>query len=96
MDKEMAAKLRVDPNTNYTEIIWQMYLTGVYKGEPLPPVQYREVKQAFFAGLHAAFHEIRTVSEVLPEDTAVQMLEKFQKECEAFAKGTIDRMYRRN
>lgn len=83
-------------NINFAETLFKKYLEGVYPSQTLAPEQLNEVKNAFYAGMWAAFHEVKSVSEALPEHVAIATLKKFEDDCYGRAEAAIKKMYQMN
>jgi hypothetical protein len=83
-------------NINFAEALFQKYIEAVYPGQTLPPDQLHEVKRGFYSGMWAAFHEVQSVAEALPEHAAIATLKKFQDDCYALAEPAIKKLYQMN
>lgn len=89
------------PPLDFVNIIFEKYLDSVYpdarpNGTKLPPLQHKELKNAFFAAFWSALHEISQVSATLPERQAFAVLESMQEECRRHASDIIQKWYRTN
>lgn len=68
---------------------WATFTKFFFKG-PIPPVQYREMKLAFFSGASVMLKNCRRIGETdISEADGVQWIEERTQEAMDFCKATI-------
>ena len=63
---------------------YQAYIGHVYCGAMLSAVQYKEVKQGFYAGSLATLNMVSEMSEIMAENDAVHFIEDRFQEVRSF------------
>jgi hypothetical protein len=65
---------------------WASFSKLVFGDKKPSPIQYQEMRRAFYAGFHGNLMMMRHGIAALDEEPAVAALEALHAECQAFAK----------
>lgn len=74
------------------KLIWTHYANHVLKGIPVKSVQYKETKQAFYAGFFESFSLLFEMTDKVNDDDASEIMDKLYMECFQYLKKIMEKI----
>ena len=82
----------IKPENISTKLLWETFSKKVYPGVVVDSVQYKQLKQCFYAGSLETFESMSLISSECTEDVAFTVLDRMHKETELYFRELIAKL----